>query len=172
MHLCSDVERACETLRPARGDKEDAKMSWVYVAAPLLGWGLGWFTAVFLRVKPLRPVLKRLAYGGSFSVNTCVISSAAAMIGFRDGVDTADFSVALAMTITVMIDSTRRHRTNSRLKNDQGVPLGHHFEGILAAAVLAIVIAGTLLYMEAWTESFLERTANYLRVLVDPPGKP
>lgn len=94
-------------------------IAWNYAIAPFVGY----FTAGGLKfavncVRSGRLAFDQIGLGGLPSTHTTIVTTVAALIGFRAGADTPAFSVALALLCIGVIDAMdlrQRIGTHARL---------------------------------------------------------
>lgn len=83
----------------------------VYLATPFIAWlvaGSLKFLINCLRAKRL--AFDLIGYGGLPSNHSAIVSSIAALIAFRDGVNTPAFGVAIALVFIVILDASSLRR--------------------------------------------------------------
>lgn len=81
-------------------------MGWVYLLTPFLAWlvtGLLKFTINSLKAKKLAFGL--IGYGGFPSNHSAIVSSMAALIAFKEGIDHPAFGVAVTLAFIVILDA-------------------------------------------------------------------
>ena len=85
--------------------------SLAYVAAPILGYLAAGALKFALNSLPARRLaFDQIGLGGMPSTHTTIVASAAATIGFRDGLDHPAFAAAFALLVIVAIDATDLRR--------------------------------------------------------------
>lgn len=88
-------------------------MDYTYVLAPFVGWvasGCAKFLVHCLRERRLAIDLIG-TYGGLPSTHSTIVTTTAALIGFKAGMGSPAFGVAMALCVIVIMDATglRRH---------------------------------------------------------------
>lgn len=133
-----------------------------YAIAPFAGW----FVAGSLKfavnsLRSRRLAWDQLGLGGMPSTHTAVVSTTAALIGLREGIHTAFFSIAATLAIIVILDATNVRREigahaaalNDLLKDHPErwqfrEHLGHRqievLSGLLVGLVCALVLSAAL----------------------------
>jgi len=133
-------------------------MDWSYALTPLLAWlvaGVLKFTINSLRAGKLAFGL--IGYGGLPSNHSAIVSSTAALIALREGVDHPAFGVALTLAFIVILDAGSLRRQvgkqaeviNRLAGQDKAyAPLrermGHSRLEIAAGIVVGIVVAAAV----------------------------
>lgn len=137
-------------------------MNWSYVLTPLLAWlvaGVLKFAINSLRAGKLAFGL--IGYGGLPSNHSAIVSSMAALIALREGVDTPSFGVALTLAFIVILDagSLRRHigkqaeiinrlagqdKRRTRLRERMGHSLLEIGAGIVVGLAVAAAVEASL----------------------------
>ncbi len=99
---------------------------WVYVFTPFAAWlAAGGLKFLVNSLRARRLAFDLIGYGGLPSNHSAIVSSMAALIGWREGVDNAAFGVALTLAFIVMMDANGLRRQ-----------VGKHAERINRAAPL------------------------------------
>lgn len=81
-------------------------MSLSYLVTPFIAWfvaGVSKFAINTLKARQL--AFKQVGYGGLPSNHSTIVTSMAALIGFREGIDTPAFGVAVTLAFIVMMDA-------------------------------------------------------------------
>lgn len=129
-----------------------------YVITPFAAWlAAGTIKFIINSIKARKPAFGLIGYGGLPSNHSAIVSSAAALISFREGIDHPAFGVALALAFIVMLDASslrkqigRQAEAINRLSNALGtvtsIPLlrermGHTKVEIAAGVLVGIVVA-------------------------------
>jgi acid phosphatase family membrane protein YuiD len=84
---------------------------YLYLLTPFAAWlaaGILKFLINSLRAKRL--AFNLIGYGGLPSNHSAIVSSIAALIGFKDGVNTPAFGVAIALAFIVILDASSLRR--------------------------------------------------------------
>lgn len=82
-----------------------------YVIAPFAGWVIaGTLKFTMYSVRTGRWAWDQMGLGGVPSTHVAVVSSTAALIGLREGVKTALFSLALTLVVIVILDAINLRR--------------------------------------------------------------
>jgi acid phosphatase family membrane protein YuiD len=80
--------------------------TWVYVAVPFLTWLIvGLLKFILNSVKEKKIAFDLVGYGGMPSNHSAIVSSIATAIACREGIDTPEFGVAIAMVFIVIMDA-------------------------------------------------------------------
>ena len=85
--------------------------AYAYLFTPFLAWlvaGSLKFLINCIRVRRL--AFDLIGYGGLPSNHSAIVSSIAALIAFREGIDTAAFGVAIALAFIVILDASSLRR--------------------------------------------------------------
>jgi uncharacterized protein len=129
---------------------------WIYAAMPFVAW----FVAGVLKfcinsARAGRLAFDLMGYGGLPSNHSTIVTSMAALVGFREGVGHPAFGVAVTVAFIVMLDANSLRRRvgeqavaiNRLLEHTVGSPtvlrerVGHTKVEITAGLVLGIVLA-------------------------------
>ena len=82
-----------------------------YVIAPFTGWCVaGSLKFVVHSLRSRRLAWDQVGLGGLPSTHTAVVSATAALIGLRDGIDSALFAIAVTLAMIVMLDAMHLRR--------------------------------------------------------------
>ena len=126
-----------------------------YLVTPFLAWlAAGSLKFVINSLRTRRWAFGQIGYGGLPSNHSAIVSSVAALIGFREGISHPAFGVALALAFIVILDAAslreqvgRQAQVVNRLAEaDPGfVPLrermGHSRVEIAAGIAVGMVVA-------------------------------
>jgi uncharacterized protein len=128
-----------------------------YAAAPIVGYlGAGTLKFAINSITARRLAFGKIGMGGIPSTHTTIVTSATALAGFRAGIDTPLFSLAVAVMMIVVIDAMDLRRKIGQhasalrrlMPDGSGMELreriGHSAIEIFAGVVLGILI-GTVL---------------------------
>lgn len=86
-----------------------------YLVTPFLAWLVaGGLKFVINSVRAGRLAFDLIGYGGLPSNHSAIVSSMAALIGFREGIDHPAFGVAIAVAFVVMLDANSLRRQVGR----------------------------------------------------------
>ncbi|MFS2112674.1 divergent PAP2 family protein [Herbaspirillum frisingense] len=86
-----------------------------YAATPFLAWLIAGSTKFVINsIRAGRPAFGLIGYGGLPSNHSAIVSSIAALIGFREGIDQPAFGVALALAFIVILDASSLRRQVGR----------------------------------------------------------
>ena len=86
-------------------------MSISYAVAPFVGWLVsGTIKSISASIRARRFQTDYLGYGGLPSTHATIVCTTATLIGFREGVSTPDFAVAVTFAILVMMDAVSLRR--------------------------------------------------------------
>lgn len=125
-----------------------------YLLTPFLAWlvaGSLKFAINSLRARQL--AFSQVGYGGLPSNHSSIVSSVAALIAFKDGIDTPAFGLAVALAMIVMFDANSLRRqvgkqaeAINRHMSGQGAEalrerMGHSRVEILAGILTGVVVA-------------------------------
>lgn len=123
----------------------------LYLVTPFVAWlvaGCAKFAINTLRAG--KPAFGLIGYGGMPSNHSAIVSSMAALIAFREGVDQPAFGVALALAFIVMLDASSLRRQVGRhaqaineLRADDSAPLRERM-GHTKAEIAGGIGVGTL----------------------------
>ena len=133
-------------------------MDFSYVLTPFLVWLVAGATKFLVNsVRMGRPAFDLIGYGGMPSNHSAIVSSMAALIAFKEGIDRPAFGIALTLAFIVVLDagSLRRHVGShaaaiNRLTSSLSVTeplrerLGHTRAEIAAGVALGIAVAATV----------------------------
>lgn len=82
-----------------------------YLAAPFLAWLVaGCLKFLINCIRAKRLAFDLIGYGGLPSNHSAIVSSIAALIAFRDGINTPAFGVAIALAFIVILDASSLRR--------------------------------------------------------------
>ncbi len=129
-----------------------------YFIAPLLAWvvaGCLKFTINF--IKHGNEAKSRIGYGGFPSTHTTVITTTTALIGLGEGIRSAEFGLAVAVTLIIIIDATGLRRqvgnhakyinlllpslSNNKCEGKLRESMGHNFIEVLGGVIVGISLA-------------------------------
>ncbi len=129
-------------------------MDVAYLVTPFLAWlvaGSSKFTVNSIRAKQLAFGL--IGYGGFPSNHSAIVSSMAALIAFKEGIDHPAFGVALALAFIVLLDANSLRRqigkqaeVINRLQSHSNEPplrerIGHTKIELLGGIVVGVITA-------------------------------
>lgn len=125
-----------------------------YAVVPFVAWlAAGSIKFVINSLKAGRLAFERIGYGGMPSNHSAIVSSAAAMVAIREGINHPAFGVAVALVFVVMVDANSLRRQigrqaaaiNRLTKNASEKPLregmGHTRLEIAAGILVGILSA-------------------------------
>lgn len=129
--------------------------TYAYLLTPFLAWLVAGCSKFAINsIKAGKPAFGLIGYGGLPSNHSAIVSSMAALIAFKQGMDQPAFGVALTLAFIVMLDANSLRRqvgkhavVINRLADDQAgqKPLrermGHSKLEIAAGCVVGIVVA-------------------------------
>jgi len=134
-----------------------------YAATPFLAWLIAGSTKFVINsIRAGRPAFGLIGYGGLPSNHSAIVSSIAALIGFREGIDQPAFGVALALAFIVILDASslrrqvgRQAQAINRLMEQQNADLsaplrermGHTRLEIAAGIVTGIATAALVCHL-------------------------
>lgn len=131
-----------------------------YLITPFLAWLVaGCLKFLINSIKAKQLAFGLIGYGGLPSNHSAIVSSMAALIAFKEGVDTPAFGVALTLAFIVMLDANSLRRAvgkhavaiNKLAKDDPEYQqlrerMGHTKIEILAGVIVGIFIAIAMSY--------------------------
>ena len=126
-----------------------------YALTPFLAWLVaGVLKFIINSLKAGQLAFGLIGYGGLPSNHSAIVSSVAALVAFKEGVEHPAFSVALALAFVVMLDANSLRRqvgkhaeaiNHLNVKNPDSIPLreriGHTRLEIGAGIAVGIVVA-------------------------------
>jgi acid phosphatase family membrane protein YuiD len=129
-----------------------------YAITPFAAWlAAGTIKFIINSIKARKPAFGLIGYGGLPSNHSAIVSSAAALIAFKEGIDHPVFGVAVVLAFIVMLDASslrkqigRQAEAINRLSNALGtvtnIPLlrermGHTKVEIAAGVLVGIAVA-------------------------------
>lgn len=129
--------------------------NWAYAITPLTAWlTAGGLKFVVNSLRARRLAFDLIGYGGMPSNHSAIVSSMAALIGLREGIDNAAFGVALTLALIVMMDANglRRQVGKHAERINRAVPLraaerplrermGHTRLEIMAGILTGLLVA-------------------------------
>ena len=84
---------------------------YVYLITPFLAWLVAGSLKFLINcIRAKRLAFDLIGYGGLPSNHSAIVSSIAALIAFREGIDTAAFGVAIALAFIVILDANSLRR--------------------------------------------------------------
>lgn len=90
-------------------------MYWGYLITPFLAWLMAGSLKFFVNsLRARRLAFDLIGYGGLPSNHSAIVSSVAALIAVREGIDQPAFGVALALGFIVILDATSLRRQVGR----------------------------------------------------------
>ena len=130
-------------------------MNLSYLVTPFIAWLVaGSLKFLINSLKAKRLAFGLIGYGGLPSNHTAIVSSMAALIGFKEGVANPAFGVALTLAFIVMLDASSLRKqvgkqavTINKIAHLTGVSgslrerMGHSMVEIVAGVVVGIVVA-------------------------------
>lgn len=82
-------------------------MDFAYAIAPFVSWTMaGSIKFLINSIKSKQLAFHQIGYGGLPSNHSAIVSSAAALIAIREGIDHPAFGVAIALGFVVLLDAT------------------------------------------------------------------
>ncbi|MEA3404141.1 MAG: divergent PAP2 family protein [Pseudomonadota bacterium] len=129
-------------------------MEYIYLITPFVTWlvaGSSKFVINSIRAKQWAFGL--IGYGGMPSNHSAIVSSMAALIAFKEGIDHPAFGVAIALAFIVLLDANSLRRQVGKqaqainaLQTDDGAPIlrermGHTKAEIAGGVVTGVVVA-------------------------------
>ena len=82
-----------------------------YVISPFLAWLLaGSFKFIINSLRARQLAFGQIGYGGLPSNHSAIVSSAAALIAIREGIDQLAFCIAIALAFIVILDASSLRR--------------------------------------------------------------
>lgn len=129
-----------------------------YLITPFLAWLVaGCLKFLINSIKAKRLAFGLIGYGGLPSNHSAIVSSMAALIAFKEGINTPAFGVALTLAFIVMLDANSLRRAvgkhaviiNKLAKEDPDYQqlrerMGHSKVEILAGIIIGIFVAITM----------------------------
>ncbi len=127
----------------------------VYFATPFLAWLVaGCLKFLINCIRAKRLAFDLIGYGGLPSNHSAIVSSIAALIAFRDGMNIPAFGVAIALAFIVILDASSLRRqvgkhaaAINRLNQSTGLEglilrerIGHKRVEILAGLLVGVAI--------------------------------
>ena len=126
-----------------------------YLITPFLAWLIaGCLKFLINSIKAKKLAFGLIGYGGLPSNHSAIVSSMAALIAFKEGINSPAFGVALTLAFIVMLDANSLRRAvgkhavaiNQLAKNNTEVAslrerMGHTKLEILAGIVVGILVA-------------------------------
>jgi hypothetical protein len=81
-------------------------MKWIYIITPFSAWVIaGGVKFLINSIKSRQLAFHQIGYGGMPSSHSAIVCSVAAMVAFREGVESSVFVVALTLAFVVMMDA-------------------------------------------------------------------
>ena len=130
--------------------------TWSYLFAPFAAWlAAGCLKFAINSLRAGKPAFGLIGYGGMPSNHSAIVSSMAALVALREGMDSAAFGVALTLAFIVVLDAASLRRQVGRhaqainqLRSGQPAPLrermGHTPAEIAGGIALGCVVAWLL----------------------------
>ncbi|MCP8464291.1 divergent PAP2 family protein [Pseudomonas sp. ZM23] len=85
--------------------------TYAYLLTPFLAWLVAGCTKFLVNsIKAGKPAFGLIGYGGLPSNHSAIVSSIAALIAFREGMDQPAFGVAITLAFIVMLDANSLRR--------------------------------------------------------------
>ena len=130
-------------------------MDYSYVVTPFLAWLVaGTLKFAINSIKARKLAFNLVGYGGLPSNHSAIVSSAAALVAFNEGISHPAFGVAVSLAFVVMLDANSLRRQvgkhaaaiNRLNAHDTAAPvlrerMGHTRIEILAGVVVGIAVA-------------------------------
>lgn len=128
---------------------------YVYLITPFLAWLVAGSLKFLINcIRAKRLAFDLIGYGGLPSNHSAIVSSIAALIAFRDGIDTPTFGVAVALAFIVILDASSLRRqvgkhasAINRLNRNSGIgdPILRERMGHTRIEILAGIFVGILI---------------------------
>ena len=127
-------------------------MSYEYLITPFVAWLVCGVTKFLVNcVREKRLAFDLIGYGGMPSNHSAIVSSMAALIAFKEGINTPAFGVAITLAFIVVMDANslrkkmeQHAKEINQLKNYEGPVLreriGHSKLEILVGAILGTAV--------------------------------
>lgn len=124
-----------------------------YLITPFLSWLVaGCLKFLINSIKAKQLAFGLIGYGGMPSNHSAIVSSMAALIAFKEGIDVPAFGVALTLAFIVMLDANSLRRAvgkhaieiNKLAKNDPEYQLLRERMGHTKFEILGGVVVGCL----------------------------
>ncbi|UIP25395.1 divergent PAP2 family protein [Acinetobacter towneri] len=127
-------------------------MSFEYFLTPFVAWLVCGVTKFLINcIREKRLAFDLIGYGGMPSNHSAIVSSMAALIAFKEGIDTPAFGVAITLAFIVVMDANslrkkmeQHAKEINQLKNYEGPVLreriGHSKLEILVGAILGTAV--------------------------------
>jgi hypothetical protein len=129
-----------------------------YLLTPLLAWLITGITKFLINsIKANRLAFDLIGYGGMPSNHSAIVSSMAALIGLKEGIEHPAFGVAITLAFIVILDASSLRRQVGKHasainklaeNNDNHLPLrermGHSRLEIAVGVLLGIIVAGAV----------------------------
>lgn len=81
-------------------------MKWIYIITPFSAWVIaGGMKFLINSIKSRQLAFHQIGYGGMPSSHSAIVCSVAAMVAFREGVESSVFVLALTLAFIVMMDA-------------------------------------------------------------------
>lgn len=81
-------------------------MKWIYIITPFSAWVItGGVKFLINSIKSRQLAFHQIGYGGMPSSHSAIVCSVAAMVAFREGVESSVFVLALTLAFIVMMDA-------------------------------------------------------------------
>ncbi|QTD47047.1 divergent PAP2 family protein [Ottowia testudinis] len=128
-------------------------MDWGYAATPFAAWLVaGCLKFAINSFKSNKPAFGLIGYGGLPSNHSAIVSSTAALVALREGIESPTFGVAVTLAFIVLLDASSLRRQVGRhaeainsLRGTDSVPLrermGHTRVEIAAGVALGCAVA-------------------------------
>jgi len=135
-----------------------------YLLTPFLAWlAAGSLKFLINSVKAGELAFRQVGYGGLPSNHSSIVSSTAALIALREGINTPAFGVAVTLAFIVMLDANSLRRQvgrqaeaiNRLARGEEGIPalrerMGHSRVEVLAGIAVGIVVAWVVYAAGRW----------------------
>lgn len=133
-------------------------MDYSYIVTPFLAWFIAGISKFIINsIKAGQLAFNLIGYGGLPSNHSAIVSSMAALIAFKEGIDTPAFGVAITLAFIVMMDAASLRRQVGKHamainKMAEGFPdhqplrerMGHTRMEIAAGIAVGIAVAVTV----------------------------
>lgn len=129
-------------------------MDLTYLLTPFIAWFIAGVSKFIINsIKAGQLAFGLIGYGGLPSNHSAIVSSAAALVAFKEGLDHPAFGVAVALAFIVMLDANslrikvgKQAEAINKLNQDKDIPplrerMGHTRVEIAAGVVTGIVAA-------------------------------
>ena len=134
------------------GQQGAFNLDYIYLITPFVAWLLaGSLKFLINSIRAKKLAFGLIGYGGMPSNHSAIVSSVAAIIAFKEGIEHPAFGVAIALAFIVLLDASSLRRQVGKhaeainaLQTNPNAPVLRERMGHTKAEILGGILTGTL----------------------------